>query len=352
MKVNFRTCFTFALSLIVAACNPQTVQAPVTTQTPAPVISSTPLSIVPLEDRLLATVNIAEHPLATPGMIGNYPDEIVFAEEFIWIKTDNGHVVQVDPASNTMVSAIKVDTATVLDHYCQGLGTDGENVWSCSASSDEDNRAIYVVRIDPQTQSVVETVKVDKIFDQFDMPFLSNQIWVLSGNGDKLIGLDVITNQPSPAIDLGTRCFQLATLDNVLLATCKLDNLVIKIDPDKKEVIARQTLQNPQEIAAANNGIWVSQHNAVTRLDPESLNPMVTFPGITPSDIFATEATVWVWEYGKGVLYKIDPTTNTVVEQIKPDKPFVSGGSVLATSDSIWLTVNENNLLLRLNLSD
>lgn len=193
---------------------------------------------------------------------------------------------------------------------------------------------------------------MDKVFDQFDMPFLSNQIWVLSGNGDRLVGIDATTNQPGPAIDLGTRCFQLTVLDNVLLATCQVDNLVIKIDPEKKEVIARQTLQDPHEIAAATNGIWVSQNNALTRLDPESLHPMVTFPGITPGDILATETTVWVWEFGKGVLYKIDIATNTVVEQIKPDQPFLTGGCVLATDDSIWLTANEDDLLLRLKLKD
>jgi hypothetical protein len=355
MKLKIHITYMMMFSVLLVACMPAATPGP-NTGTPTtpsiPEVLPTPSSVVPLETRLTATINIAEHPLAIPGMIGNHPDEVVYAGGFIWAKTDNGHVVQVDPATDMMIGAIKVDTSTVLDHYCQGLGTDGTNVWACSASSDEDNRAIYVVRIDPQTQSVVETVKVDKIFDQFNMPFLSNQIWVLSGNGEKLIGIDVTTNQPSPAIDLGARCFQLATLDTALLATCKLDNVVIKIDPDKKQIIARQTLQNPQEIAAAKNGIWVSQEKSVTRLDPESLNPMVTFPGITPSDIFATESTVWVWEYGKGVLYKIDPTTNTVMELIKPDKPFISGGSLLATSDSIWLTVNENNLLLRLRVND
>jgi DNA-binding beta-propeller fold protein YncE len=327
------------------------MQTPVATA-PVLVRSSSPLSIVPLENRLAAAINIDKHPLATPGMIGNHPDEIVHAGGFIWTKTANGHVVQVDPAANRIVAAIKVDTSTMLDHYCQGLGTGGEDVWACSASSDEDDSAIHVVRIDSQTQSIVETVKVDKIFDQFDMPFLSDQIWVLSGTGDQLIGIDVATNQAGPAMDLGIRCFQLATLEQVLLATCKVDNLVIKIDPEKREVIARQSLQAPHEIAAATNGIWVSQNNALTRLDPESLEPVATFPGITPGDIFATETTVWMWEFGTGVLHKIDTATNTVVEQIRPTMPFVSGGSMLVADDAIWLTANDDNLLLRLNLND
>jgi hypothetical protein len=369
MKVNFKKSFTFALGLLIAACNPQTAQAPLTTGTPqmpvitateqapvatvapVPLVPATPLSLVRLEDRLLASINSNEHPLASPNMFGNHPEEIVFANGFVWIHLVNGHLVQVDPSTNSMVSAIKTDTTSVpQDHYCQGLGTDGKDIWICSASGDEDHKTIDVVRVDPSTQSVVATFEIGKIFDQLYMPFVQNQIWVLTGDGTKLVGIDVSNNQPSPAIDLGTRCFQLAILDNTLLATCGLDNLVIKIDPEKKEVIAQQTLQGPGFIAAAKNGIWVSQGNSVTRLDPESLNPIVTITGITPSDIHATEDAVWVWEYGKGILYKIDPTKNEVVEQIKPDKPFISGGGVLPTSDSIWLTVDENNLLLRLSL--
>jgi outer membrane protein assembly factor BamB len=305
-----------------------------------------------LDTLLLATVNINEHPLATAGMFGNHPDEIVFAGGFIWTKTDNGHVIQVDPATNTMVGAIKVDTTTDSDHYCQGLGTDGENIWACSASGEEEDRTIDVVRIDPETQSVVATVKVGKTFDQFDMPFLANQIWVLSGNGDKLVGIDASTNQPGLAIELGTRCFQLAVVDKVLLATCALDNLVLQIDPEKREVTAQLILQSPRNIAATENGVWVIQDNAIVRLDPDTLHPVVTFtnlPGIGyTGDIFATEEAVWVRQES-GFLYRIDPTSNELIEQIKPDQ-ILTGGSVLVTSDSIWTTANEDDLLIRLGL--
>ena len=111
---------------------------------------------------------------------------------------------------NSMVSAVKIDATTDRYHYCQELGTDGENIWACSAAGDADHRRIDVVRVDPSTQRVTATVEVGKIFYQFDMPFLNNQIWALSGrNGEKLIGIDVRTNRPNPAIELGARCLQL-----------------------------------------------------------------------------------------------------------------------------------------------
>ena len=345
MKGNLKICIIVMLTLSIAACGPQA------TPTPAPEVPAAPLSTVAMEDRLLASIDTNEHPLATPNMFGNHPEEIVFANGFIWIHLTNGHLVQVDPATNSMVSAVKTDTTSVpQDHYCQGLGTDGKDIWVCSAAGDEDHKTINILRVDTSTQSIAATFEIGKIWDQLYMPFAQNQIWALTGDGSKLVGIDVADNQANPAIDLGTRCFHITALDSSLYATCGVDNLVIKIDPEKKEIIARQTVQSPGFIFAAKNGIWVSQSSSVTRLDSESLNPIVTITGITPSDINGTETAVWVWEYGKGILYKIDPATNEVAELIKPEKPFISGGGVLSTPDSLWLTVDENDLVPRLRL--
>ena len=275
-------------------------QEPSLTPTSVPAILPTPSTVVSLEERLLATIDI------------KYPDELAFVQGFIWVKTD------------------------------------GENIWACSASGDEDHRTIDVVRIDPNSQSVVETVRVGKIFDQFNIPFLLNQIWVLSGNGDKLVGIDITTNQPSPAIDLGARCFQVAAVNSSLLVTCRMDNLVLRIDPEKMEVAEEFSVPSPRKITATENGIWLSQDNAVVRLDSESLTPVATFTKLFNADIFGTKEAVWV-RLEAGFLYRIDPLSNQLIEQIKTDQG-LSIGSMLVTPDSIWTTAGDDDLLIRLNL--
>lgn len=311
-------------------------QVPTPKSTSVPEILPTPATIVSFEERLLVNIDI------------EYPDELVFLQDFIWVKTDNGHVVQVDPATNSVVGDIKVDTTTDSYHYCQGLGTDGTNIWACSAAGDENNRMIDVVRIDPSSQSVVETVKVGKVFDQLNMPFLLNQIWVLSANGSQLVGIDVTTNKPSPPMDLGARCFQVAAVSESLLVTCKLDNLILRIDPNKMVVTERLMFTSPGHIAATENGIWLTQDNAVVRLDSQSLNPVATFTKLSNADIFATKETVWV-RLENGFLYRIDPDSNKLIEQIKTDQT-LSMGSILVTSDSIWTTAGDDDLLIRLGL--
>jgi len=52
-----------------------------------------------------------------------------------------------------------------------------------------------------------------------------------------------------------------------------------------------------------------------------------------------------------GFLYLIDAVRDELVEQIKIDQS-LTGGSLPVTSDSIWTTANEDDLLIRLSLSD
>jgi outer membrane protein assembly factor BamB len=302
-------------------------------------VQPTPSSIVNYNERLQATIPI------------KYPDEIVSEGGLIWVKTDDGHVVAVDPASNQVTGDIKVDTTTDPSNYCQGLATDGDNIWACSASGDADHKTIDVVRIDPVSKTVVATIPVGKIFDQFDMPLLQGRIWVISGNADKLVGIDVKTNQAAAPIDLGARCFQLAAMKDTLLASCPLDDLILQIDPEKGQVIARVSIKDPRFLVTAAKAVWVAQNNAVVRLDPETLNPIVTFTGLSgvglTGDIYATDDAVWVRQ-DSGFLYRIDPETNQIVEQVQMEKS-ISGGSLLATSDAVWTTASDDDMLIRLS---
>lgn len=351
-KVNIFLVVTFALILSACGSSPtpeasltedaSLVEATLPAVTPTSLLEilPTPASITSFDERVLATIQILKE-----------PDEMVLVQGYIWTKTADGHVMQIDPATNAVIADVKVDTATVPHHYCQGLGTDGEDIWVCSASSEADNTIIDVVRVDPVSQSIVETFKVGKIFEQLDFPFLLNQIWVLVDGGGRLIGIDVTTNRVSSTIDLGARCFQLAAVGAVLMATCPLDDLVIRIDPERGEVTAQVTLQRPGYLAGNEDGIWVAQASSIVRLDPATLNPVALFtnlPEMDSGDIFIMKEAVWVRHEG-GFLYRIDPTTNQFVEQIQFGQN-LAGGSVLVTSDSIWATAYDDNLLIRLRL--
>lgn len=340
MKSTLKKIILFTIALLFTACTASSPQEPSATPTSVPAILPTPSSITPLEERLLAAISI------------KFPDELVFVQDYIWVKTDDGHVIQVDPATNSVVGDIKIDTTTERHDYCQGLGTDGKNIWACSARGNENLKTIDVVRIDPDSQTVVATVEVGKIFDQFDMPFLLNHIWVLTGDGSKLVGIDTATNQPLPAMDLGTRCFQAAAMGSSLLVTCWMDNLILKIDPEKMEVTERKTFTSPPlNIVVTEDGVWSRMGADIVRLDPDTLDPVVTFTGL-PGDksLFATKEAIWV-RLDQGFLYQIDPVSNRLALQIVSDQRFYNMGSILVTPDAIWTTAGDDDLLLRISLN-
>lgn len=339
MKPTLKNSFLITVTLLLAACTAAPSPEATPTAISVPTILPTPAVITPLEEHLLAAIEV------------EFPDEVTFAQGFIWVKTDSGHVIQIDPATNSIVGDIKVDTTSWQHDYCQGLGTDGENVWACSTRGDENFKTIDVVRIDPGTQSVVATVEVNKIFDQFNMPFLLNHIWVLTEDGSKLVGIDTTTNKPSAAIDLGTRCFQVAASKSELLVTCKLDNLILRVDPESMQVTERVTIgPSPWNIRATEDGVWVSLGNALLRLDPESLNSIVSFTNMPgDKDLFITKEAVWV-RTDHGFLFRIDPTNNQIVEQTISDERFYNMGGFVVTADSVWTSAGDDDLVLRISL--
>ena len=83
-------------------------------------------------------------------------------------------------------------------------------------------------------------------------------------------------------------------------------------------------------------------------MDMESLKPVITFTNLSNADLFATQEAVWV-RLEDGFLYRIDPASNELMEQIKTDQS-LSIGSILVTPDSIWTTAGDDDLLVRLSL--
>ena len=51
-------------------------------------------------------------------------------------------------------------------------------------------------------------------------------------------------------VDLGARCFQVAAASRSLLVTCKLDDLVLRIDPWDMAITQRRSLASPRDILA------------------------------------------------------------------------------------------------------
>lgn len=316
-------------SATTAPAASETVEETATEATPAvSTIDAATAPAIPLAD-----VQEAELELASP-------DYLAELDGAVWVKLDGGDVVELDPATAKQLQSL--DLNLDQDDLCQGLGTGGGYVWSCTASD--------VLRIDPATAKIVDTIPGVKIRDQGLMPFAEGRIWVLSGNADQLVGIDAATAQPGDPIALPTTCGDVGPGEgSTLWVVCGLQNAVLQVDVDAGTVVNRLELPSPTIAWGTATDVWVGDSDGLVRIGLASMQPVAVFDGLNPDlsgDLMISGDDVWV-RSAAGFLHRIDAATNAVVAHVEPPEA-VSGGSVLATDDAVWVTEYDDNVVLQL----
>jgi streptogramin lyase len=268
-----------------------------------------------LEDRLLTRLSLPS------------ADWMVAAFDSLWVKQDDGRVVRVDPGTGKVIA----ETGSVSSgHSCQGIGASAEAIWSCPPSG-------AVERIDPKTNSIAATVRVDKLPDQGRLVSAAGRVWVLTGSGSKLAGIDPAKNKPAATIALDGDCVDLAADGATVWAMCPFEDRVLRIDAATGEVT------DELELAGAANGVvgddlWVAFEGGVAQVDLESLDVLAVYE-VHPR---------WVREEGGSFLTRIDPEAQRIVETINA-RDLPSGGDVVQIGDSVWATAYDDATLVELS---
>ncbi|MFD3400016.1 hypothetical protein ACFWUU_05045 [Kribbella sp. NPDC058693] len=272
-------------------------------------------------------------------------DGLTAAGGALWVKTDDGRVVRIDPATNRTTGELKLDTNSDPSDYCQGIGTDQAAVWACATT----DQGTDVVKIDPASRRIVRRVAVGKVFDQLALPSTARGLWVLSGSDVNLV--DQVTGRVTK-YPLGVRCLQLAAAGEVVVATSSTENAVIALDAGNGSVIARTTLPAPRLAAVSGSDIWVDTSDGLVRLS-RGLSVKAKYPSLgagVGGDLVATPDAVWL-RAGNGIITRLDPSTGQAVEQVAPDGQQITAGSMLIAYDSIWTTSGDEGTLTRLRLN-
>ena len=294
--------------------------------------------VVQVGDRPEETTPLADVQETSIRLAGG-PDWLTSQGGFVWVKRDDGIVTRIDPATNRPTGEVRADTKS--ESHCQGIGSGGGAVWSCSGSD--------VVRIDPKRLKVTASIPVGKIFAQGRLLFAGGKIWVLTGEGDRLVGIDTATASVGPEVELPVPCAELAPGGDFVWALCPDAGTVVGVDPTSASVEARLELDNPSVGFATDRDLWLGSAGALVRVDLQTLEPVARFAGLDPGSegtVIVDGNDVWV-RTAPGFLHRIDASSNTVAERIEPAKA-LSGGDVLASSGSLWTTAFDDGLLLRL----
>jgi hypothetical protein len=255
------------------------------------------------------------------------PDWMVAGFGSIWVKRETGKVSRIDPATAEVTAEIEADT-TSPDH-CNGIGVGTDAIWSCSFHD--------LVRIDPETDAVIATIPTGKIHGQGRIVHAAGRMWVLSGEGDQLVGVAEADGSVSDPIALPVACGDLGAAADVVYAVCPQAGRVLRVDPATATVTADVEVPDPAHVSAAASGVWVAGEDALRRLDPDSLETQLTLDGVVATWLGAIKADddgVWVLRLDP-YLTRIDGTTGGQTRVISgPDH----GGDVVTEGDHLWVS--------------
>lgn len=272
--------------------------------------------------------------LAVPGG----PDWLDTDGRFVYVRRDAGGVDRIDPATTSVVASVEVP-----GDACQGLGAAFGSVWTC--------RGRDVLRMDLDAGTVTATIAADKARLQGNLQGGFDRLWVLAGDGSRLIGIDPATNALDPPIELGLRGTDLAVGEGAVWVVSHLAGALVRVDPAARAVTARvDGLGALYTVAVGEGAVWASG-TVTVRIAPDTAEVTTTVEaaGTGNSGALAVDDGTVLVRSADDFLQEIDAVTGEV-RAVEPRPPDVdSGGDVLVAFGSVWTTGYDHEVLLRLD---
>ncbi|MGY1743300.1 MULTISPECIES: outer membrane protein assembly factor BamB family protein [unclassified Blastococcus] len=266
------------------------------------------------------------------------PDWLATDGEAVWVRLDGGEVLLLDPETGETEA-----TVAVGGDVCQGIGAGLGFVWSCSGTD--------IARVDPATGEVDATFPVNKAYSQGHLATAAGLLWVLTGDGGTLLGLDPATGAATTTVALGVRGTDLAAGEAGLWVVSAVDGAAVRVDPGTAAVDRRVDGLGRPMVAAVTDQVWVSGGSTTTRIDPESGSVLVTAGFGTGQDggLAVADDRVWV-RNAEHFLVALDAADGRPVAGYSWDEA-TAGGDVLVAAGALWATAYQDRALVRLDPS-
>jgi DNA-binding SARP family transcriptional activator/streptogramin lyase len=191
------------------------------------------------------------------------PQEVTVAADAVWVATDDGVVVRIDPSSNQIARAYRL--RRTRDRCCPpAITTGGTAVWVSQGGT--------LSRIDPSTNGVAQ------VRDAGVVSITSGEggLWLLTSAG-KLERLDpttnaVLTSISRESIAYGALGGGVAAGAGAVWTGTYLDRALWKLDPVTGAFIGRVPLAHrPAGVAFSDGAVWiVTTDGMLLRVDPRS----------------------------------------------------------------------------------
>ena len=331
----FAKCVAIGSSLLLIAALGSCSSSPDEKKADEPKPKATPTAPVPSVDPIrLGSVEDSR------VEISDEPDWLAAGFGSVWALRGNGSVARISPRGKVQAD---IDPELYQPPPCQVIGASESAVWACATPG-------TIMRIDPETNDVAETVKVPKINEQGRLPASDGQVWLLTGDGDKLAGLSEETNQLGDPIDLGTFCTDVADRvdGSTLWVVCASEGVLLRVDLAKKKVTGKVTDLPLATSVSAGEDVWVGFENGLARVDPGSLDVTMLQEAVNPISVHAIGDHVWVREEGgEAFLSRLD-ASSAEVTQVIAAKDLTSGGDVIELDGVVWASAYDDGTVVRL----
>ncbi len=233
--------------------------------------------------------------------IGGRPWGVAVGEGAVWVGNwTDGTVTRVDPATNTVVWRVTLNTS-FGEASPVGVAAGGGSVWAADNSSDE------VWRLDPATGAVLATAHVGDAHEF--VGFGEGGVWVSSENGT--VGqLDPASGGLTRTIAAGADADFLGFSPGALWVTNYGSEFLWRIDPVTGAVSAKLNIGDAgaQGLGFDGSSLWVAIYNReeVLRIDPTNgrVQRRVVV-GVKPRGLAIAAGSVWVANSESGTVSRI-----------------------------------------------
>ena len=266
-----------------------------------------------------------------PDAVFPYPGspDWIAVDEAVWVSNrPKNSVARFDPKTNAVAATIDAGAGP-----CSGLVVAFGSVWvpNCGDKT--------IARIDAATGAVTPAIKSTIASSEGSIAAGAGSIWIMTDAKGTLARFDPATNALVAEIYVAPGSYGLAFGDDAVWVTSSDRNLVTRVDPHTNLVVETiEVGKAPRFIAAGAGSVWTLNQGdgSVSRVDTKTNKVTATIEVGVPGpggDIAVGEGSVWVtaFEYP---LSRIDPSTNTVVQQF-----YGKGGDAVRVGlGSIWLS--------------
>jgi len=280
-------------------------------------------------------------PIIEIELLGS-PDWLVADDHGVWVRGEPGLVTLIDPATNTEVGQVSVG-----GEPCQGLGAGAGSIFTCAGGD--------IVRIDPQSMTVVATYPVGKAYSQGELAVSGNTLWVLLGDGSQLLPIDTDTDTPATPIALPVRGTDLAVGDTGLWVASAVDDTVLHLDPTTGALLHTVGVPNSPFSLAIETDVWAMAAKETVRIDPATgvVDLIVPVGGGDDGSVALSPGVVWVHD-DEALFTKIDRSTATLLVDSELEAAgaeiaarMTSAGDSVYAFGSIWATAHDDARLFR-----